>query len=97
MNKTDQRLSPLWRVLPRRTSRGGVRPGVTADPDNEEHWYFPEVELTELEKRMIVATVVKIGVLVMMYTHIYTWDGETYLQRAGGPIGLRSCCKGGDE
>ena len=46
MNKTDQRTSPLWRVLPRRTSRGGVRPGVTASPENEENWYFPEVELT---------------------------------------------------
>ena len=41
---------------------------------------------------MIVATVVKIGVLVMMNTHIYTWNGESYLQRAGGPIGLRSTC-----
>ena len=77
-------------MLPRRTSRGGVRPGVTASPDNEEHWYFPEVELTESEKRLIVATVVKIGVLVMMNTHVYTWNGESYLQRAGGPIGLCS-------
>ena len=38
MNKTDQRTSPLWRILPRRTSRGGVRSGITASPDNEEHW-----------------------------------------------------------
>ena len=41
MNKTDQRLSPLWRVLPRRTSGGGVHPGVTSSPENEEHWFFP--------------------------------------------------------
>ena len=41
MNKTDQRLSPLWRVLPRRTSGGGVRPGVTSSPENEEDWFFP--------------------------------------------------------
>ena len=72
MNKTDQGTSQLWRVLPRRTSRGGVRPGVPASPDNEEHWYFPEVQLTESEKRLIVATVFKIGVLVMMNTHFYT-------------------------
>ena len=63
MNKTDQRTSPLWRVLPRRTSRGGVRPGVTSSPDNEEHWYFPGAELTLNDKRLIIATVVKIGVL----------------------------------
>ena len=92
MNKTDQRTSPLWRLLPRRTSRGGVRPGITASPENEEHWYFPSVEPTELEKRMVVATVVKVGVLVMMNTHMYTWNGNTFLQKAGGPIGLRSTC-----
>ena len=40
MHKTDQRSSPLWRALPRRTSKGGVRPGVTASPETEEHWYF---------------------------------------------------------
>ena len=92
MNKTDQRTSPLWRVLPSRTSGGGVRPGVTANPEKEDHWYFPKVELTDLEERMIVATIVKIGVLVMMNTHVYSWNGDTYLQKAGGPIGLRSTC-----
>ena len=66
MNKTDQRTSPLWRVLPRRTSRGGVRPGVTSSPGNEEHWYIPGAELTMKDKRLIVATMVKIGVLIMM-------------------------------
>ena len=82
MYKTDQRLSPLWRVLPRRTSGGGVHPGVTSSPENEEHWCFPGAELTDHEKRMIVATVVKIRVLLMMNTHINTWDGETFLQTA---------------
>ena len=90
MNKTDQRTSPLWRVLPRRTSRGGVRPGVTSFPENEEHWYFPPMSMTEAEKRMVVAMVVKVGILVMMNTHVYSWNGHSYLQRAGGPIGLRS-------
>ena len=92
MNKTDQRTSPLWRVLPRRTSRGGVRPGVTASPENEQHWYFPPMNLTEGEKRMVVAMVVKVGGLVMMNTHVYSWNGDSFLQKAGGPIGLRSTC-----
>ena len=48
MHKTDQRTSPLWRVMPRRTSGGGVRPGVTANPDKEQHWYFPPMNLTEM-------------------------------------------------
>ena len=41
---------------------------------------------------MIVATVVRIGVLVMMNTHVYAFNGQNYLQTAGGPIGLRSTC-----
>ena len=70
MNKTDQRTSPLWRILPRRTSGGGVRPGVTASPDND--WHFPTLQLTTAEKRMVVAMVVKVGVLIMMNTHVYS-------------------------
>jgi hypothetical protein len=71
MHKTDQRTSSLWRVLPRRTSRGGVRPGVTASPENEQHWYFPPMNMTETEKRMVVAMVVKVGVLMMN-----EWDAK---------------------
>ena len=92
MHKTDQRTSPLWRILPRRTSRGGVRPGVTCDPDKEDHWYFPPSDLTSLEKRMVVAMVIKVGILTMMNTHVYSWDGKAFFQKAGGPIGLRSIC-----
>ena len=93
MNKTDQRLSPLWRVLPRRKSGvGGVRPGVTASPECEENWIFPVADLTDLEEKMIMATVIKIGVIVMMNSHVYEFNGDIFLQRAGGPIGLRSTC-----
>ena len=93
LNKTDQRLSPLWRVLPRRKAGvGGVQPGVTASPECEENWIFPNIELTEQEKRMIPATGIYIGVIVMINTHVYEFNGETFLQKAGGPIGLRSTC-----
>ena len=70
MNKTDQRLSPLWRVLPRRNSKGGIRPGVTSNPEEQEFWSFRKVELTALEKKIMIDTVVKIGVLCMMNTHL---------------------------
>ena len=92
MSKSEQRMSSLHRVLSKRTAKGGVRLGVTADPEKEENCVFPPVELTELEERMIVATVVKIGVIAQMNTHVYTFDGEMFLQKAGGPIGLRSTC-----
>ena len=65
LSKTEQRLSNLRRVLPWRTAKGGVRPGVTADPEKEENWVFPLVEPTELEEKTIVATVVQIGVTVV--------------------------------
>ena len=69
LNKTDQRLPPLWRVLPRRKAAvGGVWPGDTASPRCEENWIFPNVELTELEKRMILATVIKMNTPCMSST-----------------------------
>ena len=91
-SKTEQRISPLYCVLPRRLSEGGSRPGVTASVDKDDHRVFPEVELTTLEKRIIIATMMQIGVLVMFNTHVYSFNGEMFLQKAGGPIGLRSIC-----
>ena len=28
----------------------------------------------------------------MMISHLFQWDGKIFLQRQGGPIGLRSTC-----
>ena len=98
MNSTAQecRLSPLRRILQRRRHNNGVRPGVTGeDPmgpevGNQDQWaYPPNVKLTTREKRMVVATVMKIAVLVLFRTHVYEFGGKFYLQRKGGPIGLR--------
>ena len=63
---------------------------MTAPVDKDDHWEFPDVEMTSLEKRMIVATMVQIGVITMFNTHVYSFNGELFLQKAGGPIGLRS-------
>ena len=41
---------------------------------------------------MIMATLTKIGVIVMMNSRVYEFNGVIFLQRAGGPIGLRSTC-----
>ena len=60
--------------------------------DNEDNWEFPVVEYTENEKRIILATIVQIGVLVIMNTHLYSFDGKIFIQQAGGPIGLRATC-----
>ena len=92
MTREEVNTSPLARVLPRRTAKGGARPGVRADPRNMEHWRFPSGEMTKLEERTLVGMAVQIGVLAMMNTHQYTFNGKTYLQLAGGPIGLRATC-----
>ena len=47
---------------------------------------------TQEQKRMIVATIVQVGVLTMMNTHIYEFNGQCFLQQEGGPIGLRASC-----
>ena len=35
---------------------------------------------------------VQIGVLTVMNTHVYEFNGKLYLQQVGGPIGLRATC-----
>ena len=92
LTEEEQRRSPLYRVLPRRTTKNGVKPGVSSKPKNDENWMYPAEEMTELEERLIVATAVQIGVLTMMSTHRYSFNGDTYLQGSGGPIGLRATC-----
>ena len=48
---------------------------------DQDQWSFPEVgELTSREKRLIVAMVMQIAVLVLFKTHIYTFYGKYFLQ-----------------
>jgi hypothetical protein len=93
------RISPLKRILPIRRHDNGTRPGITGEdpigphPGDQNQWSFPpNVRLTTREKRMIIATVMKIAVLVLFRTHVYEFGGKFFLQRKGGPIGLRSTC-----
>ena len=94
----DCRTSDLRRVLPIRRGRTGTRPGVTGeDPlgrerGGQDQWRMPRVKLTDLEKRKIVAAVIRIGVVAMFNTHVYTFAGKYFVQQQGGPIGLRSTC-----
>ena len=63
-----------------------------AEVGDQEQWEFRKVELTTLEKRLIVAKVMHTAVLTLFQTHTYTFGGKYYLQKCGGPIGLRSTC-----
>ena len=88
----------LHRVLPVRRKKTGSRPGVRGkgplgqEVGDTEQWRFPKVKLTEEEKRMILAEVIKIVAEVMFENHLYTFGGKVYRQRKGGPIGLRGTC-----
>ena len=60
---------------------------------HQQQWVLPpRVRLTAREKRMIIARVMKIAVLVLLRTHVYEFGGKFFLQKKGGPIGLRSTC-----
>ena len=53
---------------------------------------IPDKEWTRLEEKILVAEMVRIGVIVMMNTHLFRFDGKIFLQKEGGPIGLRATC-----
>ena len=84
----------LHRILPVRRKRTGTRPGVTgegplgATRGDQEQWRFPSVKITEEEKKLLIAEVVSIVTEVMFDSHLYTFGGEVFKQRRGGPIGL---------
>ena len=92
------RRSTLARILPVRRARTGVRPGVRgsgpmgAEPHDQEQWRFPDVVITEEERREVVATVVGIATKVLFSNHLYTFGNKVYRQRSGGAIGLRATC-----
>ena len=100
-SEQECRLGRLKRVLPIRRHVNGTRPGISGEdpmgPDvgSQDQWKFPNLKrspLTKLEKTMIVAEVTKKSVLAIFKTHTYRFANKFFLQRKGGPIGLRSTC-----
>ena len=98
-DETWCRKSSLWRVLPRRRYKHGVRPGLTgagplgAEPEDEIQWEFkPDLRLTSDQKTKVMSEVMRLAVELMYDTHVYSFGGKCYKQREGGPIGLRSTC-----
>ena len=95
----EVRRSPLGRVLPKRSAKGGVRPGVSANPRNEENWVFPEEGMTEYEEKLTVALATQIGSSYDEYPPVFL-QWEDLLTTGRWPdwvaVHLR-CCPGGDE
>ena len=63
--------------------------------DAEKSWVIPEKEWSEVEKKGLVAEIVRIWVIVMMKTHLFRWDGKIVLQKKGDtnrpPCNLMCC------
>ena len=65
-SEDECRRSGLGRILPRRRKSGGRRPGLRgAGPQggvrgDQEQWIFPHVRLRPAERRLLVATVVRL-------------------------------------
>ena len=79
----------------------GTRPGITGedplskDSGSVDQWEFKDLGsngLMEVEKKLVLAKVMKTAVLAIFKTHTYSFGSNFYLQAKGGPIGLRSTC-----
>ena len=103
LTSTEQecRIGPLKRVLPTRRSVNGTRPGITGeDPlgkesGSQDQWEYKDLGsngLTTKEKQLVMAKVMKTAVLAIFKTHTYSFNQKYFLQKNGGPIGLRSTC-----
>ena len=92
-------------LVPGRARKGGKRPGPTTDELGKKHvdprlvdtkeqdsmWAAtnPEEDLSEPEKRLLLAKAIKIAIITVFKNHVYQFGGRKFQQTSGGPIGLR--------
>ena len=97
-NYTDAEIRAfgLSRVIPRRRYKQGRAPRITSkeamsgDSDKtDDKWIFPDIELTKIEERKLVAACLEIGVRTSFQNSVYTFGGRYYLKQSGSPIGER--------
>ena len=86
----------LERVVPRRRFTGGAAPKITSkeatSADSEkasDKWIFPDIELTSVEKRKLIAACLEIGIRTSFKHSVYTFGGRYYMKQSGSPIGER--------
>ena len=97
-SESQCRSSGLRRVLPKRRGTRGTRPGLRGvgpqggERGDQEQWEFPKTRLTQSEKRLLIATIVRLATEGMFKYHFYGFGGRIFQQMKGGPIGLRGTC-----
>ena len=94
----ELKLAGLAKVVPARKYKFGFAPTAStpelttrsSDP-NQAPTKFSKVSnnITEEEKRLMLAKVVETGVYKVMRNHVYLWRNEYWLQSLGVPTGLR--------
>ena len=62
----------------------------TKEEEEEEKFVHPEREATKEEEILLFATALEIAVKFLFSNNLYQFGGRTYLQKDGGPIGLRA-------
>ena len=96
MDHFEIRALGLEKIVPRRRHHKGAEPRIpgrealSGDPEKDEiRWEFPKREATEKEKINLMAACLEIGVRTCFENHVYQFGGRNYLQKSGGPIGMR--------
>ena len=79
------RLTPVWLGDRQDLTTVGGRKSK-----DSRSWWDLKKEIRDFEKRRILAYVMECMVNVVMGSHVYSFGGKYFLQREGGPIGLRS-------
>ena len=79
------RLAPKWKG-----KRGDLITIGGEKPRESSNWSDSRREIFQSDRKKIVATMVEILTNVIMSTHVYSFCGHFFVQRNGGPIGLRS-------
>ena len=57
--------------------------------DSDKQWVFPNIVLTDKEKKEVLREVMKLAVEVLFRSHVYSFKGSDYKQSDGG---LRATC-----
>ena len=98
-SQTEIQEAGLSKVVPRTKHCRGKMPTTGTDEltkrnqdsnDPRYHKFMPVRDnLTEAETRLLIATVIRVGVLSVVRNHIYQWKGQLWIQKLGVPTGLR--------
>ena len=97
LNKTQEEIDEMGigNLCPKRKRYRGPKPTITGsgmkENDKERHdpWKFPDIgRMTEIEKKYILTQAVSIGLMTVMTSHIYEFNGSLRRQKNGGAIGM---------